>query len=154
MIASSAFRMILYIRYYYFTFYRILVLWTLLVIAFLMTEVAISIWKPSFNLFKAALITAMLFYLVLAFSHTDYFVAKMNLSERNGHSEFFLADNDYDDYEMLTRLSLDAAPVILNPENQVNYSDSYFLQKAQREEMNFRTFNLSVYKAQKLAEKR
>ena len=36
MIASSAYRMILYIRFYYLTFLRIFVLWALVVIALLM----------------------------------------------------------------------------------------------------------------------
>lgn len=153
MIASSAFRMILYIRYYYFTFYRILVLWTLLVIAFLMVEVTISIWKPSFNLFKASLITAMIFYLALAFSHTDYFVAKMNISERNGHSEFFLAENDYDDYNMLMNLSLDAAPVVLNPQNSIGASETEYLWKLENKSKDFRCFNLSVYIAKQYSKK-
>lgn len=149
MVASSAFRMILYIRYYYFTFYRILVLWTLTVIAFLMTEVVISIWKPGFNLFKAATVTALIFYLALAFSHTDYFVAKWNVSENTVNSEFFLAQNDYNDFSMLSRLSLDAAPILLDPENHIELEYTYFLQKVEKPEKDFRKFNISKFIAEK-----
>ena len=53
MIASSAYRMILYIRFYYLTFLRIFVLWALVVIALLMIGIIVQIFKNNFPLFRS-----------------------------------------------------------------------------------------------------
>ena len=52
MIASSAMRMIIYIRYYYMTFLRIFVLWSLALLTVLFVGVIIHILKEGFPLFS------------------------------------------------------------------------------------------------------
>lgn len=150
MIASSAMRMLLYIRYYYFTFYRILVLWALFTLAVLMTGVLINIWKRDFKLFRYLLVTCLSLYLILSFSHTEYFVAKWNLSQTKESSTFFLTESNYEDLHYVRDLSLDAAPAIYK------YCDdagtvTYFEKKARDEKITPRHFNFSVYTAQKMA---
>ena len=56
MLASSAMRMIIYIQYYYLTFLRILVLWSLLVLFFIFTGVIIYIYKENFPLFRYSMV--------------------------------------------------------------------------------------------------
>ena len=130
MIASSAFRMILYIRTYYLTFLRVFVLWALAVIFVWLTGILISIYKNKFPLFKYFVISITVFYLALSFSHPDYWIAKGNLSFEN-----------YDDYNYLTHwLSADSAPALkeliesntIHPDFADNLPD-----------MNIRTFNAS-----------
>lgn len=112
MTASSAFRMILYIRYYYFTFLRVLVLWALALIAVLLTGLLLTIWKKKFNLFKFSLTAILAAYILLAFSHTDYFVVKWNLSQVDGEQGFFL-ENGYEDYDYIAyETCLDSAPLV------------------------------------------
>lgn len=101
MIFSSALRMILYIDTYALTFLRIFVLWSLAVIFLLMAGVTAFIFYKRFPLFRYGIAVVTICYLILSFSHPDYFIARYNLA--NG------ADFDY-----LSRLSTDAAPVILD----------------------------------------
>lgn len=101
MIFSSALRMILYIDTYALTFLRIFVLWSLAVIFLLMAGVTAFIFYKRFPLFRYGIAVVTVCYLALSFSHPDYFIARYNLA--NG------ADFDY-----LSRLSTDAAPVILD----------------------------------------
>ena len=80
MIASSAMRMIIYIRYYYLTYLRILVLWGLALLALLFAGVVIQILKEDFPLFRYHMAVAAVLYLALSFAHPDYIIAKVNLA--------------------------------------------------------------------------
>lgn len=102
MILSSALRMILYIDTYALTFLRVFVLWSLAVIFLLMAGVTAFIFYKRFPLFRYGIAIVTVCYLVLSFSRPDYFIARYNLV--NGA-----------DYDYLSRLSADAAPVILDP---------------------------------------
>lgn len=110
MIASSAFRMILYVKHYYLTFLRIFVLWSLVVLFILLTGVIISIYKSRFPLFHYSMAVVTICYLLLSFAHPDYFIAKCSIANMGSSvSDFFDADA-YEDYYYLTQLSEDAAP--------------------------------------------
>lgn len=148
MTASSAFRMILYIRYYYFSFERILVLWSCFTIFIVVTGLLIQVWKRNFSLLKFCIITVTSCYLVLSFSRPDYFIAKWNLSQTDGHySEFFLSDG-YDDCHYLANLSEDAAPILLkDPSCLGEWAGNYHID----DETSIRKFNVSRYVARKLS---
>ena len=115
MIASSAVRMIMYIRYYYMTFTRILVLWTLLVLFLLFAGVIVSIYHEKLNLFHYCTVVVTILYITLSFAHPDYIIAKINISalyqNENQNNGFFLGEGSVD-MSYLTRLSADAVPVI------------------------------------------
>ncbi len=133
MIASSALRMVIYIRFYYLTFLRLLVLWSLAVLALLFAGVLISIFLERFPMFRYSMAVVTLLYLALSFAHPDYVIALVNVSNAyrgtevqtagaDGESfsrtnlfggEFFLASESYQDYRYLTGLSADAAPVMV-----------------------------------------
>lgn len=176
MIVSSAMRMIIYIRWYYLTFLRIFVLWSLAVLFLIFTGIIISILKQSFPLFRYSMVVVTLCYLVLSFSHPDYWIAKVNLAgtDPETRSEFFEGD-PYEDYRFLSRLSADAAPVILDVmgdtaavyyftedlseyafdmgfhSNSRNGFGFYYLDslKEGNENSSFRTFNISRYMAER-----
>ena len=113
MIASSGMRMIIYIQYYYLTFLRILVLWSLAVLTLIFIGVIAYTAKSSFPLFRYSLFVFTCFYIGLSFSHPDYWISKINLeSTKETRSEFFQGDA-YEDYELLGNLSADAAPIML-----------------------------------------
>lgn len=175
MIASSAMRMIIYIRWYYLTFLRIFVLWSLAVLFLIFTGVIISILKESFPLFRYSMVVVTLCYLVLSFSHPDYWIAKVNLASTDLEtcSEFFEGE-PYEDYRFLSRLSADAAPVILDlmgyeaavyfqtedlseMASELGYRSNsrqgfgyYYLDRLKEGNKNssFRTFNISRYMAE------
>lgn len=149
MTASSAFRMILYIRYYYFSFLRILVLWTLFVIFLLLTGLTIQIWKKDFKLFKYGIIVCSVCYIALAFSHIDAQITRWNLANSEKSNEFFLAPNTYDDYKYLHELSSDAIPALVKSRILTNSEIVYFQEIYEDKEINLRNFNLSIYLAKK-----
>lgn len=113
MIASSAMRMVIYIQYYYLTFLRILVLWSLVVLFLIFAGVIAYIVRESFSLFRYSIVVFTCFYIALSFSHPDYWIAKVNIaSTKETRSEFFQG-TAYEDFQFLSGLSADAAPVLV-----------------------------------------
>lgn len=98
MIASSAYRMGLYVSEYGLTATRLCVFWALGVIALFMLGVILSICKPAFSLFRYGIIVIGICYLVLAFARPDYLVARYNT--------VCMEDTDY---KYLMSLSTDAS---------------------------------------------
>lgn len=127
MIASSALRMLIYIQYYYLTFLRIFVLWSLVVLFLLFVGVIVYIVKEDFPLFRYAMVVVTSLYIVFSFSHPDYWIAKVNLAgAEETRSEFFKGET-YGDYGFLADLNADAAPVMLEWIKKEGYSvESYF----------------------------
>lgn len=127
MIASSAMRMIIYIKFYYLTFLRIFVLWSLAVLFLLFSGVIISIFQKKFPLFRYSIAVITICYLILSFSHPDYWIAKVNVSNMEGQerSEFFVGE-PYQDYSYLTFLSADAAPVLIPYLTQQNFLMEFY----------------------------
>ena len=165
MIFSSAMRMILYIDIYALTFLRLFVLWALAVIFFLMAGVTTFIFYRRFPLFMYGLAVVSICCIILSFSRPDCLIARYNLE--NGA-----------DYDYLSRLSADAAPVILdssaNPylvsvedmlektavDENGNYNADYYHElywmksyyckmKNRTRGMGIRDFNFSLYRAGK-----
>lgn len=173
MIASSAVRMITYIRFYYLTFLRVFVLWSLLVLFLIFIGVIIYIYKETFPIFKYTLIVGTCLYIVLAFSRPDYFIAKVNLSSTDGReSDFFLGES-FDDYGFLLDMSADAAPVVdkwmkekgygyngignyMEDDYRWNFDPKEYAQSymaridEESRDMGIRNFNMSRYKAKLL----
>lgn len=176
MIASSAFRMIQYIRHYNLTFLRVFVLWFLVMLTILLTGVIISIFKRDFPLFRFSMVVVTVCYLCLSFAHVDYWIAKYNLyggitaSADAGEDSY---GSRTADYYYLTHMSSDAAPAFREYMEQNGTSDfpSDWLQKgsyeeysakagwlaeyawrmdARYEQMGIRGFNLSQYTANKV----
>jgi len=141
MIASSAMRMILYIKTYHLTFLRILVLWGLLVLAVLFAGVITTLYKNQFSLFRYSVVVVTVCYLGLSFAHPDYWIAKYNVSHQN---KVIAMDAGY-----LRDLSADAAPVLV----------PYFgMEKAEyqwdtEDVASLRKFNVSRFVAKMLVEK-
>lgn len=165
MIFSSALRMILYIDTYALTFLRMFVLWSLAVIFLLMAGITAFIFYKQFPLFRYGIAVVTVCYLALSFSHPDYYIARYNLE--NGA-----------DYDYLSRLSADAAPVILDPAknpylvsvedmlektapdengsyNADTFYDSYWMKsyynrmEYRTKDLGIRNFNFSLYRAGK-----
>ena len=131
MIASSAMRMIIYIRWYYLTFLRIFVLWGLAVLFLIFTGIIISIIKESFPLFRYSMVIVTLCYMILSFSHPDYWIARVNIASTDltTRSDFF-EGVPYDDYRFLSRLNADAAPVLMDLLAREGYDlDAYYMEK-------------------------
>lgn len=112
MIASSALRMILYIKHYYLTFLRVFVLWSLVVLFILLTGVIIHIYLQKFPLFKYSMVVVTLCYLALSFAHPDYWIAKCNAANMGSSVSSFFDTDAYRDYSYMTMLSADAAPAL------------------------------------------
>ena len=114
MILSSALRMLMYIDRYNLTFLRILVLWALAVIFLLMAGVTILIYRNKFPLFTYSMVIVTVFYIGLSFAHPDFWIAKYNLNPQ--HLDYLNEYDVYDSQKYLSGLSADAAPILLNEE--------------------------------------
>ena len=150
MIASSALRMVIYIRFYYLTFLRILVLWSLAVLTLLFIGVLINIFRESFPLFRYSMAVVTVLYIVMSLAHPDYIIARVNVANAphenmswwteeeaqqaaDGFSQtdvfsgrFFLASQPYHDYSYLAGLSADAAPVLISYLDELGYDMTAF----------------------------
>lgn len=154
MIASSAYRMILYISAFRLTFLRVLVLWFLALLAVLMIGVMWNIRKENFALFRYGMVMVTVFYLALSFSHPDYWIAKYNIAMME-------EELCYEDLSYLCSLSLDAAPALAECHPKHTGKDywcdacvleRYFEKIEKGTSLNIRTFNLSKYQSLKAAE--
>ncbi|MDO4293616.1 MAG: DUF4173 domain-containing protein [Eubacteriales bacterium] len=154
LIASSAYRMLLYIQNYYLTFLRVLVLWALLVIAVVFAGVIVSIWKEAFPLFSWCTAGVTVLYLILAFARPDYWVAAYDASHVMKEAE---AGEGYDDYGYLGGLSADAAPALVKYGSDTKWytypMQDYRARILNRsEKMSLRSFNLSLWQAERSLE--
>lgn len=152
MTASSAWRMLLYIKAYQLTFLRITVLVALFAIALLMVGVVAMILKPDFPLFRYGLVTVSVVYLAFSFAHVDHFIASYNLSHVKTSAE--CTGNFVVDYQYIYTLSTDAAPAIADYLKEkeekkfpVWYEYYYNENRNVMENITIRNFNLSHYVA-------
>ena len=157
MIASSAFRMILYIQNFYLTFLRLFVLWALLVIAAVFVGVILAIYRKRFPLFGYCTAVVTVCYLCLALMRPDYWVARYDLQHAQVSAQQEVGSR-YSDYHYLYRLSLDAAPVLLQEEAAKAWGSSSAMERycskvrERTEDMGFRNFNVSRWMAKKSLE--
>ena len=141
MIASSAMRMVLYIKTYHLTFLRILVLWGLLLLAVLFAGVITTLYKKQFSLFRYSVVVVTVCYLGLSFVHPDYWIAKYNVSHQN---KVIAMDSGY-----LRDLSADAAPVLV-PYFGMEVADP---QWDTEDAASIRKFNVSRFVAKQLIDR-
>ena len=95
MIASSAARMIMYVRAYDLTFLRLFVLWFLVVLSVWLGAVLAGILRGGMPVFRFCLAVGTVLYLLFAFAHPDYWIAKYNIAaaeQRTGGNTGISAD--------------------------------------------------------------
>ncbi len=154
MILSSALRMFMYIATYNLTFLRFFVIWSLVVIFLLMTGITIYIYFQRFPLFFYSVAVVTVFYIGLSFSHPDYWIARYNLNP--AHTAYTEEYNTRtSDHYYLSTLSADAAPILLNEENNPYYTPdnmeaSWMYDYCRRmgrksNHMGIRNFNFSIF---------
>lgn len=169
MIASSAYRMYLYVGAYHFTFLRLMVFFFLIVIAVLMLGIFTAIFKTRFPLFKYCMTVITVFTIILAYSHPDYLIAAYNISHidqtpkrvQTTDTDYAYSDDYYEDYSdirYLTGLSQDAAPILFHTDTfhvlheiAPQYMEEYYARTYYKtaREISLRTFNLSKYLGKK-----
>lgn len=154
MLASSAYRMILYIQVYHLTFLRVFVLWTLFVIAFLMLGILIHLYKKNFPFFRYCMVVTTVCYILFGFSHPDYFIARYNIdaiedvtNQKDGVNVY----EQYGDLNYVASLSADAAKALLDYNKEDSIVTYYFENIKTKAENDIRTFNFSRYTAKKAA---
>ena len=80
MLASSAYRLILYIQEYQLTKLRLYALWGLVLVLFGLTGAVISIYKEKFKFVRYGFITLLTLWTIFSFMRPEYLIAKYNLS--------------------------------------------------------------------------
>lgn len=92
MIASAAMRMLLYVDAYSLSFLRILVLWFLALNTLLITGIILAIYRASFPLFRYFVAVSAICYIVLAYANVDNIIASYNMKSQEKVEEI---DVDY-----------------------------------------------------------
>lgn len=142
MLFVSAYKMFLYIEVYHMTFLRFMVLWALALMFVLMMAVVRYVWRDDFSLFRVASVIITVFYLGIAIARPDYAVASYNVKH--------MPVTQWE-YGYFTLYSADAYPVLR--ESDFELSPHYERKiEQQAKEMNWRTFNFSIYMAKKALE--
>lgn len=132
MTLSSAYRMKMYIGEYGLTSLRIYVLWILLVIITVLVGMIFKLTFCKINLFRYCLVVCSICFLILSFSHKDYFIAKYNfvkydkmfdveveLEKQNEEDYENIEVYEYVDMDYLISLSTDAAPAMVSYKNEI-----------------------------------
>lgn len=120
MIFSAAYRMILYVKVYHLTFLRVMVLWFLAVLTFIMAGVVLRIYQKKFVLFPYTVMVVSCAYIFLSLSRPDYQIARYNLNQEN------LNFNDV--WYLMYECSDDVAPLIaeIDADKILSDEDSYW----------------------------
>lgn len=174
MLASSAVRMILYIKQYGLTYLRIEVLVGLLLIATIMAGVVVAIYRKSFPLAHYIILVVGVIWILFSFSRPEYIIAKYNISQYTviGHDAdgTEILSVGYDDLQYLASLEGDAAPAIYElaediamekiklscwSEKEVEDMYAFYFEgvHAWEEKPGIRSFNFSRYKAYKCGQR-
>lgn len=143
MIASSAFRMCLYIKNYHLTFLRVFVLWMLVLIAVLLAGIVAQIYKETFPLFRYTIVVVTLAVFGFGIVRPDYWIARYDID----------CVTTAGDQEYLSYLSSDAAPVIAGHKGQ--WADRYWehISFAMEGKDSVREYNFSYARAKSLSGK-
>ncbi len=106
MIFSAAYRMALYVDAYQLTFLRVLVLLALLIIAFILAGIILSVYKKNFPLFRYCVAVITVCYLGFSLARPDYWIAAYLIQQKE-----ILEEEDA--IFLMQELSLDAAPAVV-----------------------------------------
>lgn len=149
MIASSTFRMFMYVEVYQLTYTRVFVFFALIIIFMVMNGIVIYIYNNNFKLFRYCMIMVTVLYIAFAYARPEQIIARNNLSDKF----YSMNDSEAIDYSYLMKLSSDATPVmkyVFEKEND-EYGISHVLKNAYknnsftRKEVTIRNFNFSEY---------
>lgn len=144
-LASSAYRLNMYVNTYHLTFARILGLITLLAVALYMIGLTISIFTDRFPIFEYAVAATAITYMVFALMRPDALIARENVK---------YIKEDRDVRYLVRELSYDAAPYLADLEGYEDILDDYFedvLEECDSEDV--RKLNISEYRAYNAAKK-
>lgn len=144
MLASSAFRMCMYIKQYHLTFLRVFVLWFLVLLALALAGLICSIFSRRFRLLRYLIVVCTACYLIFSFSKPDYLIARYNINAIPNATEE--VDVDY-----LKSLSSDAAPVIA--EYDAEWTEEYKENICVDVDKSILSYNFSIRKALELFKK-
>ena len=159
MIASSAIRMIMYIRAYNLTMYRISVLFALLTLAVLLAGVIVLVIRDDFPFRRFCIVAVSIIYIPFAFLNADAQIARFNLSNNDVVKSADSSRRNYHyDFYYISSLSTDAAPTIReyfenfdDPEGKMLDTDWYIEycinNNIDGEFIGVRSFNISKYRA-------
>lgn len=167
MIGSSGYRMMIYIRQYHLTLLRVLVLWFLLVLTFLMIGLLIAIRKQQFPLFRYIVVVMMCCYIPLVYSRPEVYITKYNLSREEiawSDINYLIFSGSNDSIPVIAELDIQEIPLAYESENcnaetiesQIAWQMDAILQDGsgkykEAEDIGIRKFNYSEYRARKAA---
>ncbi len=139
MIASSAYRLKMYIDMYHLTFSRIIGMFALGALALYMVGLTIAIFNDRFPIFEYSLAITTIVYMGIVLIRPDVLIAKENVN--------YIKEREDVRY-LVNNLSYDAAPYLTNIRGYEDILEDYYediLEECNSKDI--RKFNISEYKA-------
>ena len=139
MIASSAYRLLMYIDMYHLTFARIIGLFVLAALALYMVGLTIAVFTDRFPIFEYSLFVTTLIYMGIVLVRPDVLIAKEN-------SKYIKERSDV--RYLIRDLSYDAAPYLTEIEGYDDMLEDYYEDVLEEcESKDIRKFNVSEHQA-------
>ncbi|WP_029320836.1 DUF4153 domain-containing protein [Butyrivibrio sp. AE3004] len=153
MLASSAFRMFMYIKAYNLTFMRVFVLWFLAVMALCLSYLIAGMFIGQLPVFNLCMITVTVMYLIFVFSNPDYQVARYDLARMGEKTAVGPEWDSSLSYYLINEVSEDAVPAFAGNKDLLHefassYDHDYRDNKGKYNKI--REFNFSKYRAYKI----
>lgn len=145
LIASSAYRLLMYIDMYHLTMARIFGIFIIIALALYMVGLTISMYIDRFPVFEYILAMTTLVYMGMVLIRPDVLIAKENVK---------YIEEKQDVRYLIKELSYDAAPYLVNIEGYDEILENYYEDILEEcETKDIRKFNISRYNAYKTAKK-
>lgn len=149
-LASSIYRMLLYMRMYNLTVTRLLVLWSIVLMGLCMLWLLGRVWFPRFKVLRWCAVTVIAMVIVLNVANVDVLTAKVNVDR-------YLAGQTQEiDCRYLSTLSPAAAPQVerlLNTDVKVEARAALRVQSYKLDRKNWRNFAVPDLEARKVMER-
>lgn len=152
MTISAAYRMLLYVDAYFLSFLRVLVLWFLGILTFIMVGVMVYVVQARFRLFRYITVVVAVGYILFSFAKVDAMITRYNL-------QHWTEISDLDMNYMLHNTSIDAAPYIgelaknrtqnMDPSFQMDIEE--YFRRIEARDNTGKKWNYALWKAQKEA---
>ncbi len=155
MIASSFYRMMLYVKAYHMTVLRVYVFWFLALLAVSMVGVVYAIYHKQYRLYQYLFVVGFVFMTILSAIKPEAFVAKYNLEHMKQYTTSDIRSIMFSSLDVVPELAkIDASKIVTEPDQPTGEEmmKNYF-EKVMKEceQKTVRAYHIGIAQAEKSA---
>ncbi len=155
MIASSFYRMMLYVKAYHMTVLRVYVFWFLALLAVSMVGVVYAIYHKQYRLYQYLFVVGFIFMTILSAVKPEAFVAKYNLEHMKQYTTSDIRSIMFSSLDVVPELAkIDASKIVTEPDQPTGEEmmKNYFEKVIKEcEQKTIRTYHIGIAQAEKSA---